>query len=570
MLFAGSSNDWKPKQLFIPKEDWNPDINELPREFRARVNYFLKKLEAQFQSKRASSNLTLHQERLLKTLRKSDDFIVLPSDKNLGPCIIERCNYIKAALAHLSDPDTYEELEKDEALQAIRTLRNNIMEFLTTFKDHFTKEDNTFLWRSLEVADHFSYFYITAKVHKKPWKPRPITSTAGSITHGLGRWVDQELKPLVHQLPSYIRSSTHLLERLKATNFDPSNVSFFSCDAVSMYTNIDTNHALETLYPFLCTSPLCSACPADAIIAALEILMRQNVFKFGDTFWKQNTGTAMGTPPGANYAELYYGTWEINFLDNFKDHLALYCRYIDDGIGLWIHHPDPDTDRNAFASLQATMNSFGSLEWVFSALSKTINFMDVCLSITPTGIKSTLYEKPMNLYLYLPPRSAHAPGVLPGLIIGMTKRIYALSTEHTDRVQSLRRLFLRLCNRGHSAATLRPLFTNAIKKAHANKPAITDPYDDEKRCYLHLDYHPNDPSSTVIQKIFRNTMLRPHGEPALPKLRSMKGYRLETNRMVIAYHRPYNLKNLLFPRILREPDDKPVSSFIPATLAIGT
>jgi hypothetical protein len=40
MLFAGSSNDWKPKQLFIPKEDWNPDINELPREFRARVNYF--------------------------------------------------------------------------------------------------------------------------------------------------------------------------------------------------------------------------------------------------------------------------------------------------------------------------------------------------------------------------------------------------------------------------------------------------------------------------------------------------------------------------------------------------
>mgnify|MGYP000149416115 CR=1 FL=1 len=48
----------------------------------------------------------------------------------------------------------------------------------------------------------------------------------------------------------------------------------------------------------------------------------------------------------------------------------------------------------------------------------------------------------MNLYLYLPLGSAYPPGVLlPGLIIGMTKRIYALMTEQPDRIQALRRLF---------------------------------------------------------------------------------------------------------------------------------
>jgi hypothetical protein len=169
-----------------------------------------------------------------------------------------------------------------------------------------------------------------------------------------------------------------------------------------MYTNINTNHALEVLEPFLANSPLCTGCPANAVITALDILMRQNVFKLGDTYWKQNSGTTMGTPPGANYAELYYGTWEIKFTVNFLENLALYCRYIDDGIGLWIHHPDPDIDRNSFASLQATMNSFGLLEWEFSELCKSINFMDVHLYITPTGIKSRLYKKPMNLYLHLP------------------------------------------------------------------------------------------------------------------------------------------------------------------------
>jgi hypothetical protein len=91
----------------------------------------------------------------------------------------------------------------------------------------------------------------------------------------------------------------------------------------------------------------------------LEILMRQNVFKFGDTFWRQKTGTTMGTPLGANYARLYYGTWELCFADCFRTSLALYCHYIDDGIGLRIHHSDPHIDQLNFAAPQATMNSFG-------------------------------------------------------------------------------------------------------------------------------------------------------------------------------------------------------------------
>ena len=225
MYFAGQSNDWKPKQLFIASKDWEVDINELPREFRARVNVFCKKLKSQFIRKRAPSNLTRHQQRLLEALQKSENFIVIPSDKNLGPCIIERTKYVEAALDHLSDAATYERLEPNDALQAINSLENNICTFLSDYNDYFTKEDRTFLWRSLEVPDKFSYFYITAKVHKTPWKPRPITSTAGSITHGLGRWVDQELKPIVHKLPSYIKSSKHLLERLRMYPSSPATPS---------------------------------------------------------------------------------------------------------------------------------------------------------------------------------------------------------------------------------------------------------------------------------------------------------------------------------------------------------
>jgi hypothetical protein len=57
--------------------------------------------------------------------------------------------------------------------------------------------------------------------------------------------------------------------------------------------------------------------------------MTHDVFKFGDTFWVQLSGTAMGAPPAPNYATLY-----------FPQHLNLlyYGRYIDDGLGIWIRN----------------------------------------------------------------------------------------------------------------------------------------------------------------------------------------------------------------------------------------
>jgi hypothetical protein len=45
MYFAGESDAWKPKQLFIAKEDLEVDINEFLRDFRACINVFCKKTQ---------------------------------------------------------------------------------------------------------------------------------------------------------------------------------------------------------------------------------------------------------------------------------------------------------------------------------------------------------------------------------------------------------------------------------------------------------------------------------------------------------------------------------------------
>ena len=406
-----------------------------------------------------------------------------------------------------------------------------------------------------------------AKVHKTPWAVRPIVSVSGSTTHGLGRWLDQQLKPIVQKLPSYISSSFELKKRLQRTKFTPSRVSMFTCDAVSMYTNIDTDHALEKIAVFLRTSPLCRGCPANEIIKGLRIIMRNNVFKFGNTFWLQQDGTAMGTPPAPDYATLYFGIHELEIGPTFAHSLIAYFRYIDDCIGLWKHHPDPNVDLQNWNDFKFAMNTYGKLTWVFTPLSKRVDFMDLTLSITDTGIHSKIFEKKLNLYLYIPPHSAHSPGVLRGLIIGMISRIFRLTTDWRDKKIAIRAFFLRLSNRGYASTDLRMHFAAAL--THLERPTFDEKWwEHEKRCFLHLPYHPDDPPSRSVQRLFRQHLLSPTAEPHLQDLRNHLACPLGTNRLIVAYHRPNNLRNLLFPRIFQELDS-PVSSFIPCQLAAG-
>ena len=53
------------------------------------------------------------------------------------------------------------------------------------------------------------------------------------------------------------------------------------------------------------------------ILEALEILIRHNLFKFGDTYWHQTDGTAMGALSAPAYATIYYAIHDFHLLQQF-------------------------------------------------------------------------------------------------------------------------------------------------------------------------------------------------------------------------------------------------------------
>ena len=213
---------------------------------------------------------------------------------------------------------------------------------------------------------------MSHKVHKTPWKLRPIVCSAGTFINNLSCWLDYHLQKLKHLLPSYIKDSGQLLLILKGLGILPPNAKVFTADANSMYTNIDTVHALEVITKWLNDLQdqglLPGGFPTAAVIEATKLVMCNNVFTFGDLHFLQLVGTAMGTSSACMWATIYFSIHKMNTLiPRYQHCLPTFNRFIDDIFGVW-------TGTTAeFEQFKIDTDYFGILTWDFEEPTTSVN-----------------------------------------------------------------------------------------------------------------------------------------------------------------------------------------------------
>ena len=84
---------------------------------------------------------------------------------------------------------------------------------------------------------------------------------------------------------------------------------------MGMYKNIQTLPALNQIAQYYNGSKKkYQNPPVTATIRALCLMMKNNVFRFGDSHWLQPKRTATGTPPVPTYATVFYGVFELSIL----------------------------------------------------------------------------------------------------------------------------------------------------------------------------------------------------------------------------------------------------------------
>ena len=309
-------------------------------------------------------------------LQQQQTFLIIPCDKNLGPAIIERHDYLKIAMRdHLSDTTTFKSLTTSEIDRYSSDVKKHILGWLKTHHKTLTKMERAFLCRKLKTNQSpYAQFYLTLKAHKlKPGqmvdqlKSRPILSCPGSLLHGLGVWVDCKLQEVAQRTASYFKNMLQLKKQLLDLIL-PTNARLFTADAVSMYTNIPTHTALNLIGKYLnqYQQKHNNEYPKDAVRAGLCLIMTMNIFTFGDLTLKQLNGTAMGTPPAPPYATIYYGIHEEKFLPHHAQRVIFYRRFIDDVIGIWCPNKNPERDALEWNEFKDKMNAFPGLTWEFS------------------------------------------------------------------------------------------------------------------------------------------------------------------------------------------------------------
>ena len=201
---------------------------------------------------------------------------------------------------------------------------------------------------------------------------------------------------------------------------------------------------------------------------ALHLVFENNLFKLGDTFWQQTSGTAMGTPPAPQSATLFFAEHEDEVCRKWSVCIWFYKRYIDDVFGIWLVDECPATNHANWTGFCKDMNAWHGLEWKCTTPALSCNFMDLTISIVNGRIHNTVYEKEMNFYLYIPPHSSHpSRGVFTGLIFGQILQIRRLCTSPDDATAKIQQFFDQLIARGHTNDSLLPIFDRAYKNATA-------------------------------------------------------------------------------------------------------
>ena len=372
-------------------------------------------------------------------------------------------------------------------------------------------------------------FYGIYKVHKKKLSTRPIISCCGTFSQIFSKYIDHWMKKIVHQvLPSYVKNADSLIDSLQdcfPSKLPPGSM-LFSIDAVSMYSNIDTDHGIQVVKDFFekFKEDIPSDCPVPFITEALDIVMRNNVFQFGDTYWLQLIGCAMGTSAAVNYAYTYVGLLEVNvLLVNYRKYLLFYRRFIDDGIGIW-NCKIPGW-KEAFDDFMSVLNNFGVLKWTNTGFVQSLEFLDLTISIKNRQLHFKTYQKELNLYLYIPPLSAHPRDMLRGLIFGRLRAYYKQNTDKTDYYKMAWLLRSRLEDRGWQWKDFKKIFSDAHRRITGiDKKRLKK--ETGQPIFLHTTYHPRGLQRQQYRDIFKKTL----GE-VIP------------NRLIIAQQRPRNLKD---------------------------
>ena len=391
-------------------------------------------------------NLTPRERNALNELNRRTDIVIKRADKGSGTVVLRRDWYINECLRQLSDTKFYRQLNTD----ITKDIQTRVRIYVERMHKDNVIDDETkrFL---IQTDPKAGRFYILPKIHKQGNPGRPIVSSNGHPTERISQFVDYHLKPLVHTTPSFIKDTTHFLNKLNELGRLPSNAILVTLDVSSLYTNIPHREGIDACRHYLSNcNYTTSTIRTEAFCDLIRIILNMNIFEFNNTYYLQTHGTAMGTRMAPSYANLFLAKFETDALKHAPHQPHTWWCFIDDVFMIWTH---TESDLLAFISYLNSLHP--TIKFTSSYSSTCIPFLDVMVSLVNGEIVTDLYTKPTDKHQYLLQSSCHPVHTKRTIPFSLALRLRRICSSDETFALRTTELIQYLNNRGYNLSFLK-------------------------------------------------------------------------------------------------------------------
>lgn len=448
--------------------------------------------EAQLSSYKGSNprynNLSTAERNAIKELNNNKEIIIKPADKGGAIVILNTKDYIKEAQRQLGDINFYQKLDKNPNEIHNLQIKKILDEMLT--RDEIDKKCHAYLHNE---NPRTANFYMLIKIHKgtNPPPGRPIISANNSPTERISAFVDFFLQPGIPKLKSFVKDTTHFLQKLSTIDRLP-NDSILAClDVCSLYTNIPNKEAIRAAAKTLGRLRPGAQHPTNqSLIQLLDLVMNKNNFEFNGDHYLQISGTAMGTRVAPSIACNFMGEFENQFVYTYHIQPHLWIRFIDDIFLIWTSGID---ELHKF--IKYLNDCHQSIKFTSEISTKSVNFLDTTVKLNENHtLSTTLYTKPTDSHNYLLYDSCHPYHCKNGMPYSQFLRIRRICSDDIDFLRNATTIGTHFARRGYPTTKIIDSMLRALKKDRkellTTKTSIETKNDKEKEIYAITTYHP--------------------------------------------------------------------------------
>ena len=269
----------------------------------------------------------------------------------------------------------------------------------------------------------------------------------------------------------------------------------------------------------------------DEIASLIKLVLEINHFKFGDSFYLQKMGTAMGS--------LFMGKLENDFLSAHVLKPTLWLRFLDD-IFMILDH-----SLNELHSFIDTINNFHPcIKFTHTVSQRSVTFLDVKVSKEESlDICTDVFEKETNIHQYLDYTSCHPKKCKDSILYSQAERYRRITSDDNkfhSSLDELRSYFQDRC------------YPNAVNDSEFEKVSQMSQSEALKSSIKHqtkvipftVTYNPSLPNIGKTINRYWDLLKLSKDE----NLRHMR----KTYRPIIAFKRPQSLDDYLVSSGLKE------------------